>query len=84
MNDHRPLPPANDIDPGEPVAQLAGWEEESSELFLNLVRRKIYRRSATSHFACFTWDVPGMLLREFLEFLVHLLNPSRASKGGPS
>jgi hypothetical protein len=75
---------ADDQDLGEPITDLLNLEQDTSPGFLNVVRRKIYRRAATSQFASFSWNVPKMIFVEFWNMLVQLLNPRAASKGGRS
>ena len=76
--------PANDQDLGEPIADLLDLEQDTSPTFLQVVRRKIHRRSMTSQFASFSWHLPKMILVEFWNMLVQLLNPRATQKGGRS
>jgi hypothetical protein len=73
-----------DVDPGEPVRLLADLEQEPSAAFLNVVRRKIHRRSAASQFVSFSWNVPKVILLEFWNILVEILSPRGTQKGGQS
>jgi len=63
----------SDIDLGDPVKELAGFEHEASDAFLATVRMKIQRRSTVSQFASFTWNVPKVLLAEFWSALIHII-----------
>ncbi len=75
----------DDLDPGEPVLILADLEVDASSKFLDRIRRKIYRRTATSHIASFSWNAPKLILMEVWNALIQLLGPSRNSpKGGQS
>ena len=76
--------PIDDQELGEPIAALLNLEQETSSTFLNLVRRKIYRRTTASQVAAFSWNVPRMILGEFWKMLVQLLNPRATQKGGRS
>lgn len=76
--------PIDDQELGEPIAALLNLEQETSSTFLNLVRRKIYRRTTASQVAAFSWNVPRMILGEFWNMLVQLLNPRATQKGGRS
>jgi hypothetical protein len=73
-----------DVDPGEPVTVLADLEQEPSTAFLNVVRRKIHRRSAASQFVSFSWNVPKVILLEFWNILVEILSSRGTQKGGQS
>lgn len=53
----------------EPIRELTGQEVEPSRDFLGRVRRNIERRSATAHLATFSWQLPRVLLVEFLQLL---------------
>lgn len=66
----------------EPIADLLNLEQDTSPTFLNGVRRKIYRRVTASQFASFSWDLPKMILLEFWNMLVEILNPRGSQKGG--
>jgi hypothetical protein len=54
---------------GEPVPALANFEQETSPQFVEVVRKKIYRRVAVSQFLGLSWNFPQMLLLEFIEML---------------
>ncbi len=70
-------------DPGEPIAALAGFQENASPTLLGSVRRNIYRRSAISHIASFSWNIPKLVLTEFWKFLLQFTSKNdTASKGG--
>ena len=76
--------PINDQDMGEPIEALRDLEQDTSPSFLSSVRRKIYRRTTASQFASFSWHLPKMILVEFWNMLVQILNPDAAQKGGRS
>lgn len=74
-----------DVDPGPPVTLLARHQEDSSPELVRRVRRNIYRRMSAAQFASFSWNVPKLVLREFLEMLVAIFGTgSSPSKGGRS
>jgi len=74
-----------DVDPGEPVALLAALEQDMPPAFLGVVRRKIHRRTAVSHFASFSWNMPKMILIELWRVLIEMVNPTgSAPKRGRS
>lgn len=48
MNDEPNVTSDDDIDPGEPIEDLAGFEEETAEGFLSRIRGRINRRMLAS------------------------------------
>jgi hypothetical protein len=68
-------------DPEEPIRGLADLETEVSPSFVNMVRRKIQRRTTASQYAHFSWSLPGIILMEFLHVLVHLFAVAGGRKG---
>ena len=71
-----------EVDPGEPIAVLAGLERTPSPSFFNIVRRRIQRRSTASQLASFSWNVPTMIFMEFWKAVIQILSPRDTSKGG--
>jgi hypothetical protein len=74
---------ATEIDPGEPVQQLAGFEYETSPGLLARIRRAIHRRSAVAQLASFSASVPLVILKEFWLLLIGQLGPKSARKDIP-
>jgi hypothetical protein len=72
-----------DFDAGEPISQLAQLEEEPSAGFVRRLRASLGRRIASSQVASFAWNVPVLVLLEFLNMLFRLFQPKQ-EKGGPS
>jgi hypothetical protein len=70
-----------DQEAGEPVAVLREFSEDPPQRFLNIVRRKIHRRTATAQAADFSWKAPGMILLELTQLLRHLLFAFGDGKG---
>lgn len=70
----------DETDPGAPVDILAGFEYAPSPTFLGRVRRSIYRRSAVSQVASFSWNAPLLIFREFWIVLAELFFPKSAGK----
>lgn len=79
-----PLPPPDEIDPGEPVAVLADLREPVSTGFLDRVQRKIERRSLANEFASASWYFPVLVLLEILVMLFDFLGLRRDREGGSS
>ena len=70
-----------EVDPGEPVRVLTDFEQETSPTFLTRIRRTIHRRTATSHVASFSWNVPSVVLLELWISLMELLHLRGVQKG---
>ena len=75
------MPQDKEIDPGEPIAALAGFEGNTSPGFMMRVRRKIQRRTTTAQVASFTWNVPSIVLLELWRVLIQLLQLKDVEKG---
>jgi len=75
--------PGNGADegPDEPIRELMNLERDTSPGFLSRVRRKIYRRSAVSQVATFSWHLPTVILVEMVGILGHILNVLSTRKG---
>ena len=66
---------AREIDPGEPLAELARFEHDVSNDFLRRIRRSVQRRTTTRHLASFVVSIPLALLREFWTILTGRPDP---------
>ncbi len=66
-----------------PVAALNDFEEEVSPEFVPRLRRSLHRRIFTGQMTQFSFNVPGMLLLEFLQLIFGFL-PQRAVKAPSS
>ena len=71
---------AAEIDPGEPVAQLAGFEQATSTGLLGRIRRSIQRRSTVAQLTTFSASVPLVVLKEFWLILVGQFGQKNARK----
>ena len=71
---------SSDINPGEPVTELAGFEEETPYGLLARVRRSILRRTAAAQMTSFWWSTPLLILREFWIILLDQVNPTTPRK----
>lgn len=69
----------DDNDLGTPARELVLLEQETTGNFVPVVRRKIYRRTAASQFVNFTWNVPGLVLRELLNMAVQLIKGTKTN-----
>jgi len=75
-------PGREDIDVGEPVAELAAFEHDASGALLVRVRRAIQRRTAVAQLTSFSASVPLIVLREFWSILIEQFNPNSVRKDG--
>ena len=50
-----------------PIDELKDQELDPKRDFVGRVRRQIERRTATSHPATFSWELPKLVLLEFLK-----------------
>jgi hypothetical protein len=60
-------------EPDEPIVALAELEQDISPTFLAVVRKKIYRRTAASQVASFSWNIPRMIFFELANIFTRLL-----------
>jgi hypothetical protein len=73
-----PLPPEDDT--GIPVNALNEFEEDVSTSFIPRLRRRIHRRALTNQVVSFSYDVPALLLREFLALAGSWLEPTKGNR----
>lgn len=64
----------NDIDPGQPIRILREQDWETTSSFMGRVRSRIFRRTAASQLASFSWKVPQIALFEMVGVLGHLFS----------
>jgi hypothetical protein len=70
-----------EVDPGEPIAALAGFEHDTSSGFSARIRRTIHRRTTAAQLMSFSASVPLIVLREFWLILSELKNTTGTWKG---
>jgi hypothetical protein len=61
-------------DTGEPIRILLEQESQPSSGFIAKIRRKVYRRTATSQLAGFSWHLPKVIFVEMLGVFAHLFS----------
>jgi hypothetical protein len=71
-----------EIDPGEPLAQLAEFDHDASGDLLTRIRRTIQRRTTAGQLMSFSWSAPLVVMREFWLMLIEQLNPKGTGKDG--
>jgi hypothetical protein len=54
-----------EFDPGEPIAELAQFEQDTSSDLVVRTRRSIQRRTVVGQFASFAATMPLIVIREF-------------------
>jgi hypothetical protein len=69
-----------DSDPGEPIAELANFENDSSSGLLARVRRAIQRHTTAAQLTAFSSSVVLVVLREFWLMLVGQLDQPKVRK----
>ena len=72
---------ASGHEPDQPIAALAELEQDISPTFFNVVRNKIYRRTAAAQVVSFSWSVPKMIFFELADIFTRLLMLAGKRKG---
>ena len=78
MNNEREasqIPDAEEIDPGEPIAALAGFEHDVSSGLVTRILRSVQRRTTVGQLASFSVSIPLVVLREFWSILINRPKP---------
>jgi hypothetical protein len=71
---------ADDVDPGQPIAELAGFEYDVSVSLLDRIRRTIRRRTTAAQVTSFAFDMPFVVLKEFWLIVMELFNSKKTGK----
>jgi hypothetical protein len=58
------------VDPGEPVTELAGFENDVSARFMSRIRQAIQRRTTAAQLTSFAFDLPLVVLKELWLMMV--------------
>ena len=74
--------PGEDIDPGEPVAQLAGFEHDVSARLISRIRHAIQRRTTAAQLTSFAFDLPLVVLEELWLMMVGQFDSMKVEKDG--
>jgi hypothetical protein len=74
--------PGEEIDPGDPVAELAGFEHEVSAGLMSRIRRSIQRRTAAAQLTSFAFDLPLVVLKELWLMMVGQFDSMKVEKDG--
>jgi hypothetical protein len=57
-----------------PIPGLADFESDVSSGFVGVVRKKIFRKTAVSQFANFSWKMPTAIFIELMNLIVHFVS----------
>ena len=82
MNGGRPPEGDDGSAADRPIVDLEELDYQVSPRFLQGVRNKVERRRVTGHFVVLSWDLPRVLVLEFLELLFQFVDLVSDSKGG--
>jgi hypothetical protein len=74
------VPGGEDVDPGEPITELAGFEHDVSSALLSRIRRAIQRRTAASQLTSFAFYLPMVLLKELWLMMMSQFESKRVGK----
>jgi hypothetical protein len=68
------------VDPGEPVAELAGFEHDVSARFMSRIRHAIQRRTTAAQLTSFAFDLPLVVLKELWLMMVGQFDSMKVEK----
>jgi hypothetical protein len=74
------MPDREEVDPGEPITELANFDHDASTGLLTRVRRAIQRRTTVAQLTSFSASVPLVVLKELWLVLVGQLGPKGVRK----
>ena len=69
-----------EIDAGEPVTELAGFEHDVSARLMSRIRHAIQRRTTAAQVTSFAFDLPLVVLKELWLMLVGQLDSMKVEK----
>ena len=73
-------PSEEEIDAGEPVTELAGFEHDVSATLMSRIRHAIQRRTTAAQVTSFAFDLPLVVLKELWLMLVGQLDLMKVEK----
>jgi hypothetical protein len=68
------------VDPGEPVTELAGFEHDVSARFMSRIRQAIQRRTTAAQLTSFAFDLPLIVFKELWLMIVGQLDSMKVEK----
>jgi hypothetical protein len=66
-----------EVDAGEPVTELAGFEQAVSARLIGRIRGAIQRRTTAAQFTSFAFHLPVVLLKEFWLMMMGQINSKK-------
>jgi hypothetical protein len=70
----------DEVDPGQPVIELAGFEHDVSARMMSRIRQAIQRRTTAAQFTSFAFDLPLVVLKELWLMMVGQLDSIKVEK----
>jgi hypothetical protein len=70
----------DEVDAGEPVTELAGFEHDVSAGLMSRIRRTIQRRTTAAQFTSFALDLPLVVLKELWLMMVGQFDSMKVEK----
>jgi hypothetical protein len=70
----------DEVDPGQPVIELAGFEHDVSARMMSRIRQAIQRRTTAAQFTSFAFDLPLVVLKELWLMMVGQLDSMKVEK----
>jgi hypothetical protein len=70
----------DEVDAGEPITELAGFEHDVSARLMNRIRQAIQRRTTAAQFTSFAFDLPLVVLKELWLMMVGQFDSMKVEK----
>ncbi len=70
----------DEVDAGQPVIELAGFEHDVSARMIDRIRQAIQRRTTAAQFTSFAFDLPLVVLKELWLMMVGQLDSMKVEK----
>jgi len=71
---------AEEVDPGDPIVELARFEHDVSNGLVDRIRRAIGRRTTAAQVTSFAFDIPFVILKEFWLIVMGLFDLKKTGK----
>ena len=69
-----------EVDPGEPITELAGFEHDVSARLISRIRHAIQRRTTAAQLTSFAFDLPLVVLKELWLMMVGQFDSTKVEK----
>ncbi len=73
-------PGGDDVDPGEPIKELASFEHDVSARLISSIRGAIQSRTTGAHLTSFAFHLPMVLFKEFWLMMMVPFNSKKVNK----